>query len=56
MFLTEEGRIQSSESETYQIVGKKGKKPKKNKKNKHPILVGIIKTILIRVWIALKNI
>ena len=32
MFLTEEGRIQSNESETYQIVGKKGKKPKKNKK------------------------
>lgn len=56
MFLTGEGRIQSMEPETYQIIGKKqknGKNPKNKKKKKHPILVGIIKTILILIIIIL---
>ena len=54
MFLTDEGQMQSIESETYQIITKKHKKNlKKKRRKRHPILRGIFKTILILILIIL---
>jgi len=54
MFLTEDGLIQSKEPETYQIVKKKhNKSPKNKRRRKHPIIVGIFKTILTLILIVI---
>jgi len=54
MFLTEEGKLQSKEPETYQVVTKKHKKsPNKSHKKKHPIIRGIFKTIFILILITI---
>lgn len=45
MFITEDGKIQSDEPQTYQVIGKN--KNKKNKKRKHNILRKILKTFFL---------
>ncbi len=50
MFITKDGKIQSNDSQTYQIQGK-NKKNKNKKYRKHPVLRKIIKIFLITILI-----
>ena len=57
MFLTEEGKIQSEEPITYEVISKKSKKRQKKQqkkhKSKHPIIKGFFKTIFTLIIVML---